>query len=179
MSDERIDAATEDEGSREGALIRRRRLARLYNSPNALSTAMKEAGYNLSGSRIHDIEQGETRTGKPTRASVVNLVQLSLFLGITATELRTAGRSDAAEVLQEHLQLRVDEDPELAKLGVSPGMREVIATGLSEIRHAPHLTERQKEELLRTFLERYERSAQDVTETIHETLRLLGEGGKP
>lgn len=174
MTTKRISDESPENSTREGALIRRRRLARLFNSPGALSAAMKESGYNLSGSRIHDIEQGSTRTGKPTKSSVVNLVQLALFLGISVSELRSVGRSDAAEVLQEHLQLRAEDDLELDGLGVSPAMREMIATGLNEIRSAPGLTDRQKQDLTKTFLARYERSTQEITDTIHETLRAIG-----
>lgn len=177
MSDE-----TQYSAPPEGRLIQQRRTAMLI-SPERLSQQMKEAGRRaVSGGRIREIEKGLTRSGAPTRAPAERLVELALALGITAAELDEADRGDAAELLREHVRQRSEQEPLIAALATSGeteisqaahDVLQMIFQGLDEIRHHPLLSDSQKQELERSFLAQYRRSAESIANSLRDTLRVV------
>lgn len=177
----------------EAILLRRRREAMLM-SPEDLSEAMRDASGRrpISGRRIREIEAGRTRAGKPTAAPDLTLVSMALALGITAEELEEVGRCGAAEVLREHVRQRAEDEPHLAAVAssvsspssstvagsldqaaVTSQLIQLVIQGVDEIRTARGLTAKQRAELERQFLERFQRSGEALWEDLHSTLRVV------
>lgn len=166
----------------EAALLKQRR-DRFRISPEQLSRMIKSRGATLSGRRIRELESGySTKDHQPTSARAETLADLAMALGIMPEELEQVGRHDAAMVLRGRVEERAEQEPAVAALATeqvresnveSAHIMQVVFQGLDDIRSQAHLSDAQREELERAYLQSLRRGVEASHGQLLASLRAM------
>jgi transcriptional regulator with XRE-family HTH domain len=174
----------------EAVLIRRSR----ERCDPALSRRQAATRAGISASQWSDIERGHKQAGSgitvPVQATAATLAVMASIVGVTADELATAGRLDAARQLDElnrdqNLRRRIASVPGLGFIGdlqlMSADGQELlslVAAGLDDL-NSSSLPTKAQQELTTLFVDNLIRDAARRVSELRLMLRIAEEAVRP